>query len=392
MKRWSMALALGAATLSQTSLARADGVDGTAPLPWHLSTSSPEPTLTSPADAKLYEICGRSDSALIEVAARNAGRQLRKQEPFASDELGFTLHAVGSPSVWPRAWSIEGGDVSEDDLAKRVGEWSDQLHPLGEKRCGIARTTSRKGTKVVSIVAVDALADLDPLPTMTRVGEWVKLKAHMQVHASDAKVVLLGPKGLPKTVLASLSGDEIRATFSVDEPGTWFVQVLATASTGPRPVLEAYVHAGTTPPGRFAEAPAPGEKAGRGEASDIEAIRKMVNAARESEGLPTLSADEKLDQLAQEHSQRMFDTKTVGHDVGNGDPKARVNAAGIHSRATGENVAAASSLERAHRALWASPSHRGNVLEPRFSHVGIGVVKGPDGRVWVTEIFTGRGL
>jgi uncharacterized protein YkwD len=75
--------------------------------------------------------------------------------------------------------------------------------------------------------------------------------------------------------------------------------------------------------------------------------------------------------------------------VGNGDPRTRVSAAGIASRATGENVAAASSLERAHRALWASPSHRGNVLEKRFSKIGIGVIKTSDGRVWVTEIFTG---
>jgi uncharacterized protein YkwD len=75
--------------------------------------------------------------------------------------------------------------------------------------------------------------------------------------------------------------------------------------------------------------------------------------------------------------------------VGDGDPHARVLAAGLNPRATGENVAAASTLGHAHRALWASPSHRGNILEKRFANMGVGVVKGPDGRVWVAEIFTG---
>jgi uncharacterized protein YkwD len=382
--------ALLVAATSIPSVAGADGLAAAPPLPWRLTTSSPLPDVASGGDIALYKVCGRADASLVQVAGRNVGRQLRGESPFASDELGFTLRSAGAPEVWPRAWSIEGGKLEDDDVLKRVTEWSEGMHPLGERRCGVARASSRAGVTVVSVVAVDALADLDPLPTLARTGEWVKLKGHMLVPASEAKVVLLGPRGLPKTVLASLSSEgEIRATFSVDQPGTWFVQVLATVSTGPRPVLEAYVHAGTLPPDRFAESPAPGEDAGRDARDAVEAMRRMVNAARASEGLPALLPDPKLDELAQEHAQKMFDTKTVGPDVGGGDPKSRVAAAGISSRATGENVAAASSLERAHRALWASPSHRGNVLEKRFSNVGIGVVKGPDGRVWVAEIFTG---
>jgi len=158
-------------------------------------------------------------------------------------------------------------------------------------------------------------------------------------------------------------------------------------STGPRPVLEAYVHAGTTPPLRFAESPAPGEGAGKDEKDDSAAIRAMVNAARASEGLKPLSGDKALDVLAAEHSAKMMAARTVGHDVGDGDPSTRLHAAGIQYRSSGENVAGASSLPRAHRALWASPSHRRNVLESRFSRVGVGVARSDDGRVWVTELF-----
>ena len=200
-------------------------------------------------------------------------------------------------------------------------------------------------------------------------------------------MVLLGPRGLPRTVLASLSGDDIRATFSVDQPGPWLVQVLANVSTSWRPVLEAYVHAGGTPPLSFAESPAPGEDAGASETLDADAVRKMLNAARASEGIKPLGGDAALDRLAAEHSKKMMEQRTVAHDVGDGDPSTRLQAAGVAYRVSGENVAGASNLRRAHRALWASPSHRGNVLESRFSRVGIGVERGPDGRVWVTELF-----
>ncbi len=362
------------------------GVGGTPPLVWRGSTQSPDPQRG--ASDPLYARCGDADLALVQVAVRNAGRQLRGEGHFASDELAFTLRAAGAPHVWPRAWSIEGKDLTEADLDKRVTEWAKGMKALGQRRCGIARMRRADGTQVVSAVTVDALADVERVPTLARVGEWIQLHGHMLVPATEAKVVLLGPRGLPRTVLASLSDGEVRATFSVDQPGPWLVQVLATVSTGPRPVLEMYVHAGTAPLLRFAESPAPGEDAAKPDATDKEAIRAMLNAARATEGLSPLGSDETLDRLAAEHSARMTSARTVGHDVGDGDPGTRLQAAGVVYRSSGENVASAATLSRAHRALWASPSHRRNVLESRFSRVGIGVTRSDDGRVWVTELFT----
>ena len=72
-----------------------------------------------------------------------------------------------------------------------------------------------------------------------------------------------------------------------------------------------------------------------------------------------------------------------------GDPAARLKAAGIKAHVAGENVANANSLENAHRALWASPSHRGNLLLDQFTRVGVSVIRAPDGMVWVTQMFAG---
>jgi uncharacterized protein YkwD len=242
---------------------------------------------------------------------------------------------------------------------------------------------------VVAVVAVDALADMAPLPTTARVGQWLTLEGTMLVPASAVKVVLLGPRGAPKTVLASLSKETIRSTFAVDQPGAWLVQVLATVSTGPRPVLEAMVYAGSSPPSRFVAAPAPGEEAAKGAADDADAVLRMVNAARAAEGMPPLARDARLDKLAQVHTEDMLKAKMVGHNVGSGDLRARMSASGMRAKVAGENLASAKSLEHAHRALWASPSHRDNTLYGDFRLMGVAVARADDGTVWVTEVFVG---
>ena len=120
---------------------------------------------------------------------------------------------------------------------------------------------------------------------------------------------------------------------------------------------------------------------------DRTALEWMVREARARERRPPLHRDARLDRIAQTHAEAMQSARRVAHDVGDGDPGARVQAAGLDVRIAGENVARALTLNRAHRALWASPSHRSNLLDPRFEAVGIGIVRDPDGTVWAAEVF-----
>lgn len=377
---------LAAVLLAWPASALADG----AALEWHGATASPRPSAAfTPADRALVALCGAGDAALVDVARANVRAQQRGGALMASDELVFTLRAAGSPQVWPRAWSVAGAGLDEDYLASRVRGWIAGWKRLGVARCGVARGVAPDGSAVIAAVAVDALADLAPLPSTARVGQWLTLDATMLVPTTDVKVVLLGPRGAPRTVVASLTGSRVRSSFSVDKPGAWLVQVLATVSTGPRPVLEALVYADAKPQARYVSLPAPGEDAGHGAKNDDEAMLRMVNAARASESLAPLARDPELDRLAREHSLEMLKQRVVGHDIGDGDPAARIGASSVQARITGENVASAATVEAAHRALWASPSHRGNLLFHQFSRVGLAVVRAPDGAVWVTELFTG---
>jgi uncharacterized protein YkwD len=113
----------------------------------------------------------------------------------------------------------------------------------------------------------------------------------------------------------------------------------------------------------------------------------MIATARASEGLDALRPSAALDRVARAHAERMMRARELGHDVGDGDVRQRVHEAGIEASEVGENIAHAATLPLAHRALWASPSHRVNLLGPRFSRLGVAVLPDPDGTIWVTELF-----
>src|SRR5580704_1490298 len=229
------------AALAGCLLAATSALGDPLPVPWKPSSQSPRPAAPDPRIAPLLAACGTPDAALVEVAGRTARRQADGGALLAADELAFHLRASGDPHVWPRAWSIAGGGLDDDDLGRRIRAWVTPWNTLGQRRCGVARLTAGDGTTVDAAVAVDALAALLPLPTTARAGQWLTLDGTMLVPATGVQLVILGPRGAPKTVPASLTGDRIHSTFAVDQPGGWVVQVLATVSTGPRPVLESMV-------------------------------------------------------------------------------------------------------------------------------------------------------
>lgn len=371
------------------AMAAAGGEDAEEPgddarFTWQDATRSPR---TAAPTGPLAALCPATDAALVEVARGLAERQATLGAALDSARVSFALRAAGSPYVWPRVWSIEGPGLATAEVQERARAWLESFREGGARRCGFARLTAADGRVVMTGVAVDALADLDPLPTQVRVGGWLTVRARLLEPGDGAEVVVLGPTGRPHTVTSTLDGDQVRATFSADRAGEWLVQVVVRGATGPRPVAEALIYAGEAPPQTFHARAAPGEAAGAGAADLPTALAAMVDAARRSEGLAALPRDPRLDRLAERHARAMRAARRLGHDLGDGDPAARAAAAGLALRLLGENVAHARSVRRAHRALWASPSHRGNLLEPRFRALGVGVARDPDGSVWVCELF-----
>jgi uncharacterized protein YkwD len=245
------------------------------------------------------------------------------------------------------------------------------------------------GTEVVAAVAVDAAADISAVPVRARTGQWIPIEAKLLVPVTAARVVVMGPTGHPRAVPTEVLGDRVRSRFAPDQPGAFTIQVVVDLANGPRPALEAMLFADTQPWSQVPNLTAPGETATPLDPTDRATLLAMITALRASEHLHPLTGSTRLDAVAAAHAERMRSQRSVAHDVGDGDPTVRFEAVGVHARECGENVAHAATLPLAHRALYASPSHRANLLSPSFDRVGVGVVRDPDGSVWVAEEFAG---
>lgn len=346
-------------------------------LPAHADDQGWAPTIRAPrplpAGDSLYQDC-TPDAGLSGVAHQLLRARLRG-DSWSQRELQLRLRRAGLPYVWPRAWVLAG----DSDAQPRFRQWLKHAPARGISRCGIARGADVAGRPFVAAVAVDALAEMAPLPLRVRASDWVSLDATTNRSYDSATVALLGPTGKPKRVLASLSGRQIRSRFRLDQPGRWLVQLLADGPRGPEPVLEAWVFSDVEPS-------APRERQMMAVPQDADGAYRLLSDARRQEGVPPLRRDAALEALARQHAVAMKRAGTVAHDVGSGGPYQRAEAAGIAVTHLGENVANAPTIERTHAALWDSPTHRENMLDGGYTRVGIAAVRGDRG-FWVTQVF-----
>jgi uncharacterized protein YkwD len=179
-----------------------------------------------------------------------------------------------------------------------------------------------------------------------------------------------------------------KARFSIETEGTWLVQLMATQEGGPRPVAQLFITADRPPPSSLDASAVPGEKAFDPALPPDDALFALLNEAREDGGLPRVKRNRKLDRLAEEHCRRMVEQGRISHDTGAGHPAHRIELAGLHPKASGENVALAGTVVRLHRVLWASPAHRENLLLRRWDEAGVAIVDDGAGSLYATQLFT----
>jgi hypothetical protein len=352
-------------------------------------TSSPHPAVgpsVDPDERVLSNACGQADAALNAVANQLLAQQSELGGELNVDAISYALRAAGAPYVWPRAWLFDGSEGEVETAKARMQRWLASFEGGGVRRCGVSMRHDGGSRMSVAALAVDVLADLEPLPTRARIGQWIEVSATLLVPASEAKLVVLGPRGAPRPVPTAFSAGRVHARFNADVPGPWLVQLLGAVDGGPRPLLEALVFVGSEPPDAPIPSKAPGEDTPRQSNDPRAALYAMVNAARESERVAPLERDAQLEALATEHAEAMRRARKTAHDTGNGDLNRRLERAGFELSA-GENVAHAGSAALAQRALWASPSHRENLLFRGYNAVGIGVAVDADGTLWVCQIF-----
>lgn len=101
---------------------------------------------------------------------------------------------------------------------------------------------------------------------------------------------------------------------------------------------------------------------------------ERVNEERRKNDLTPLSIDYRLTKVARIKAQDMVDNDYFSHySPTYGSPFDMMNKFGIEYIQAAENLAGNSSVERAHNSLMGSSGHRQNILNPGFTHIGIGV-------------------
>jgi hypothetical protein len=114
----------------------------------------------------------------------------------------------------------------------------------------------------------------------------------------------------------------------------------------------------------------------------------LLNKERARLGAPPFRLDAHLIQAARAHSKRMAQQGTISHQFsGEADPSKRMGQTGARFTASGENVAVAGSVDKAHDGLMHSPPHYENIKNAAYDRIGIGIVRSGK-RVFVTEDFT----
>lgn len=112
-----------------------------------------------------------------------------------------------------------------------------------------------------------------------------------------------------------------------------------------------------------------------GNANEFERrVLELTNAERVSAGLPALTMHTQLSAVARGHSmdmsQRGFFSHVCPSEI---TPFDRINKADITWRSASENIGSEQRTpEQVVREWMDSPSHRYNILDPNFTHIGIG--------------------
>ncbi len=115
---------------------------------------------------------------------------------------------------------------------------------------------------------------------------------------------------------------------------------------------------------------------------------KLINEAREKIGLNKLKKDNSLRNIARVKAEDMINNNYFDHYSPTfGTPFEMIQAEGIDYGLAGENLAEATSIEKAFEQLMNSNAHRENILEKRYDKVGIGVKRGGEYGLMIVQLF-----
>jgi Cysteine-rich secretory protein family len=318
---------------------------------------------------------------LADVATRVAAETQRVGNPPGPAELDSIARDAGfagpPPIVFVLPRTGEGWDHLEEYLAMSPGN----IHFTH-----YGTVVLDLGGAVVGAVALGAEnVRLEPVPRQVRESERVRVRGALAPGYAKGEVAWTRPDG--STRRSPAGGSVIDFESPPLERGIHRIEILGVGPSGLEVIANMPIASGV-------EIPKPAGPSEIIDESDPKsALLELVNRDRRRAGLRPLEGNATLDDVAEGHSKDMVSAHFFGHQSPTtGVVDDRLRAHGIRLGLFGENVAKGPTMADSHAMLLSSPAHRANVMNPRFTHVGLGVVeeRSSDPRLFaVTEVFAG---
>jgi uncharacterized protein YkwD len=315
------------------------------------------------------------------------------------DLVAYLLGYYGIVEPEPNLLFVRGGPHAEqailDTMSSRVVSI---LRMTPRARLGVG--VSRQGDDLAVVLAFqEQHLELRPVPRVLTPGLVAHLDGRVLPGHRFPKVIITGPGGGVTDARVREGSGRFSADLGCrrDQPGAYQVEIAADSDRGPAVLANFPIYCGVEPPARSPPIVF-GPTAPQDAATAEQELLKLINKDRTARGLFPVRLDRRLSEVARAHSREMQQTGVVAHvSPTTGNAADRVKRARILPNMVAENVGRAYSAEQAERGFMSSPGHRSNVLEPRVTHVGVGIVAGAPEEggsvpLYVTQLFTEGGL
>ncbi len=306
----------------------------------------------------------------LDLAAAELAELLARGATPSDAVVQFALHAHGV--VEPGHIYVGRGASAEDQLAALAPQLADKLAP-GNARVAVAP----RADLALVLVAYAPAVVFDHAPR--EVDGWTELAATLAPPYTTPHVVITHDDRAREPVDASRDADgHFHFTLSCAlHAGMQWVAISGDDQVAPLAVVP--ISCGEPPPATYRVEP------DRNLAATDVAFRiaALINRERIAARLAPLIPDAPATAAARAYAAVIARTKDVAHDIEGTTPPTRLAAAGRRPIAVSESTVKADDLREATEVLLDDPMYRRQVVDPKATHVSVGVVTDHSGELYI---------
>lgn len=315
---------------------------------------------------------GRLDRVASALTERLAGAPGDPMPAGAADLLTFQLAVaqISDAQVFP--FTLRHRRFT--DFAERLPAWLGRLdRTKPPTHYGLATFVKGGNMTTTLLLAHRGVALQQPIPRQSEPGGFVALRGDLLRGYFRPRVLVSPPDaGRVRERPAWTSERKVDATIYFDAgPGTYGIEIVADSQYGPVVLNNAEVAVGVAVPDLPLSRLEPG---GLDAPADV-ALFKLINEQRAANGVPVLRLWPELVGVARDYATELDTAHVLVHaTAASGNLTTRLTTRGLRFTQAAENLADAGSPRQALAAFLASPGHKRNLLDPTWTHAGVGVV------------------